>query len=85
MRLYSIKRIETKTNYMRKLSTLYENILLTTNCPECLKQFIDSDLKKVELIENGPSEMSVRSILSYAKALSVHKTKKIGIVNVILN
>ncbi len=70
---------------MRKFSTLYENILLTSNYPECLKQFIDSDLKKVELIENEPSEMSVRLILSYAKALSVHKSKSIGTVNVILN
>lgn len=70
---------------MRKLSTLYKNIQLSTHCPKSQKQFIDSELQKVRLIEKGPSEMAVRKILSYAKALSVHKTNSIGAVNVILN
>lgn len=83
--MHFINRIETKTIYMRKLSTLYENLLITSNCSKCLKQFINSELKKVKLIENGPSETAVKSILGYAKALSVHQTKNIGTVNVILN
>jgi len=70
---------------MRKLSTLYEDILLSSDSPKCLKQFINDELKTIELIENGPNELVVRSILGYAKALSVHKTKNIGAVNVILN
>lgn len=70
---------------MRKLSTLYKIIQLPAHCPKSPKQFIDSELQKVRLIEKGPSEMTVRRILSYAKALSVHNTNSIGVVNVILN
>ncbi len=70
---------------MRKLSTLDENILLSPNYPKTLKLFINSELKKMRLLGDGPSELTVKTILSYAKALSVHKTKKIGMVNVILN
>ncbi len=70
---------------MRKLSTLYQNILLSSDHPQCLKQFLDSELRMVELIKGGPDEMAIKSILGYAKALSIHKTENIGIVNVILN
>ena len=70
---------------MRKFSTLEENILLSPNSPKKIKLFINSELRKIRLIEKGPNEYAVKMILNYAKALSVHKTKKTGTVNVILN
>lgn len=70
---------------MRKNSTLEENILLTPDYPKTLKRFINSELKKISLLSEGPKESTVQKILGYAKALSVHKTRKTGTVNVILN
>lgn len=70
---------------MIKIFTLDQNIQLTPSKSKKLKLFIDSEISKIETINLEPSELTIKQILSYSQALSTHKTKNTGVVNVILN
>ncbi len=70
---------------MKKIFTLEESLLRLPKSPDVIKEFIESEIKMVKNIENGPDDFVVKKILAYAKALTVLKTKENGNVNVILN
>jgi hypothetical protein len=71
---------------MKKTFTLYPETLDYPNAIPSPEVFLcENKLQMRNGFQDGPSEMVMRNLLSYAKALSVNNTKDAGIINVVLN
>lgn len=71
---------------MKKTFTLYHELLDTPNTILPPEVFLcENKVTGRERIQDGPSKMVMHNLISYAKALSVKKTKNAGIVNLVMN
>ncbi len=71
---------------MKKTYTLYPETLDSPNTIPSPEVFLcENKLQMRDSFQDGPSEMVMRNLINYAKALSVAKTKNAGIINNVLN
>ncbi len=71
---------------MKRFFTLYPENLDTSNSIPTPNEFLnENNLSLSSDSQDGPSEMVMHNLINYAKSVSVFKTKRSGIINVVLN